>query len=108
MLRVTSRQEAHRVDYKMQTKQRLVELRPLPMLSSDPPPSGALSAVERLRVVDMAEVYRISSLSEATFGRLYAAGEGPPRIRLSARRWGVQLGALADWLSSRTDKSAAA
>ncbi len=68
---------------------------------------GQLSATERLRCLDMKEARRITGLSEATLYRLCASGDGPPRVRLSARRWAFQLGPLADWMAERAGGASA-
>jgi predicted DNA-binding transcriptional regulator AlpA len=37
----------------------------------------------------------------ATLEKLHRRGEGPPRIRISDRRFGYRLGDLRQWLQSR-------
>ena len=71
-------------------------------------PNRALSPAERLRCLDHGEVKKITGLSEATLYGLGASGEGPPRVKLSERRWGYPLGGLADWLANRTSEPSAA
>lgn len=61
-----------------------------------------LSPIDRLRCLSFNEALEITGLSEATLHRLVVSGEGPPRVRLSERRWGYPLGGLSDWMAART------
>jgi hypothetical protein len=44
----------------------------------------------------------LNNFSGATGKRIIASGEGPPIIRLSARRYGISVGANRKWQLSRT------
>jgi predicted DNA-binding transcriptional regulator AlpA len=53
-------------------------------------------------VISLKQAAIISGLSDDTLLRLHRAGEGPPRVQLSARRRGYQYGQLKAWLQMRT------
>jgi predicted DNA-binding transcriptional regulator AlpA len=53
------------------------------------------------RLVSPEVAAQLMGLSLATLHRMWAAGEGPRRIRISARRLGVKLRDLRDFLDQR-------
>ena len=65
----------------------------------------ALTIVERAHVFDhvVAEsaTAEIIGVSKATLRRMVERGEGPRRLKLSARRVGYRMSDLAEWLNSR-------
>jgi predicted DNA-binding transcriptional regulator AlpA len=46
--------------------------------------------------------------SRDTLRRLDAAGDGPPRVKLSPRRHGRPVGGLRQWIQQRVESGAAA
>jgi predicted DNA-binding transcriptional regulator AlpA len=46
----------------------------------------------------------LASISQATEWRLNQAGDGPPRIKLSQRRWGYPENLFNEWLKSRFER----
>lgn len=50
------------------------------------------------------EMRERARMSPATEWRLAQAGEGPPRIKLSAQRWGYPEKLFNDWLESRFER----
>jgi len=48
-----------------------------------------------------------SGLSEPTARRICKSGNGPPLVRLSARRLGIRLGDHRKWVAERTGRTAA-
>jgi predicted DNA-binding transcriptional regulator AlpA len=52
-------------------------------------------------VLSKPQVCSIINLSEDTLTRLHQKGEGPERLRLSARRVGYTVGAIRSWLKQR-------
>ena len=64
-------------------------------------PTIVLPLPHDLRVLSPAETAKTLGLSEPVLERLRAAGEGPPWVRLSARRVGYRVADLAAWLESR-------
>jgi predicted DNA-binding transcriptional regulator AlpA len=53
------------------------------------------------------ETIEVLHVSRATLNRLDRAGEGPPKIQLSARRVGRRLGDVRAWLQSRQQQKLA-
>ena len=53
-------------------------------------------------VLSKPQVCSIINLSEDTLARLHQKGEGPERLQLSPRRVGYTVGAVRNWLRSRT------
>jgi predicted DNA-binding transcriptional regulator AlpA len=47
------------------------------------------------------QVAEIAGFGIRTLERLREKGEAPPRVRLSARRYGTRLGDLRQWLQAR-------
>jgi predicted DNA-binding transcriptional regulator AlpA len=60
-----------------------------------------------LRVLSRRELIDLLGMSEQTFARLEARGEGPPKIRLSPRRIGYRVCDLKAWQDARLEKGAA-
>jgi predicted DNA-binding transcriptional regulator AlpA len=56
------------------------------------------------RVLSDKEAHEVGLLpqSRTTLWHLDRAGEGPPKIRLSDRRWGRRVGDIKRWLRGRT------
>lgn len=52
-------------------------------------------------VIPVPEAARRAGLSSRTLQRLWAVGEGPPRIELSPRRVGVLESDLSAWIAAR-------
>jgi predicted DNA-binding transcriptional regulator AlpA len=55
------------------------------------------------RVISEHEAAKACGISVATLRRHVAAGVGPRRIRLSAKRVGYRLRHITDWLDARTE-----
>ena len=60
-----------------------------------------------LRVLTSKQAIELLGISEQTFARLEARGEGPPKIRLSPRRIGYRVCDLKAWQDARLEKGAA-
>jgi predicted DNA-binding transcriptional regulator AlpA len=60
-----------------------------------------MESVNPLQVFDRPTTLKILNLSDRTFDRLEARGEGPPKTRLSVGRVGYRASDLAAWLDSR-------
>jgi predicted DNA-binding transcriptional regulator AlpA len=58
-------------------------------------------------VLTNVETLRLLGISRPTLNRLDRAGEGPPKIQLSARRIGRRLGDVRAWLQSRQQQKSA-
>lgn len=58
-------------------------------------------ATDRLRLLKIGDVARLTSMHRATIYRLVAAGQFPPQIRLSKRRVAWRAGDIERWLASR-------
>jgi predicted DNA-binding transcriptional regulator AlpA len=54
------------------------------------------------KVLSLRELDQLLGTSPATRKRIFAAGEGPPIIQLSARRRGVRVRDYQTWLNQRT------
>jgi predicted DNA-binding transcriptional regulator AlpA len=52
-------------------------------------------------VVTIAQACEMMSISVDTLRRLHIKGEAPPRVCLSARRYGYRVAALKHWIKSR-------
>jgi predicted DNA-binding transcriptional regulator AlpA len=58
------------------------------------------------RVIDERETARLIGISSATWNRLRAAGDLPPKTRLSANRVGYRLVDIVAWLDTRRETAA--
>ena len=58
------------------------------------------------RVIDERETARLIGVSSATWYRLRAAGDLPPKTRLSANRVGYRLIDIVAWLDTRRETAA--
>jgi predicted DNA-binding transcriptional regulator AlpA len=58
-------------------------------------------------VLSTVETLEMLGISRPTLNRLDRAGEGPPKIQLSARRVGRRLGDVRAWLQSRQQQKSA-
>jgi predicted DNA-binding transcriptional regulator AlpA len=54
------------------------------------------------KLISPAQAAELMNISLATLQRRWREGEGPRRIRISARRLGVKLRDLRDYLDART------
>jgi predicted DNA-binding transcriptional regulator AlpA len=59
-----------------------------------------------VRVLNRTETLKALGVSDRTFDRIEAAGEGPPRTRLSANRIGYRVSDLQRWLDCRREAAA--
>jgi predicted DNA-binding transcriptional regulator AlpA len=57
------------------------------------------------RVISEHEAAKACGVSIATLRRRVAAGDGPPRIRLSVHRVGYRLRDLRAWLDARIEEA---
>jgi predicted DNA-binding transcriptional regulator AlpA len=55
------------------------------------------------RVLNRSETIRLVGLSDRTWDRLEAAGETPPKVKLSERRIGYLLTDIREWLERRRE-----
>ena len=56
-----------------------------------------------IRVLSESETYRAVGLSDRTWERLKAAGDVPPKTRLSEGRIGYRLSDIKKWLDARRE-----
>jgi predicted DNA-binding transcriptional regulator AlpA len=56
-------------------------------------------------VIDLQELVEQVGLSRATIYRLLRAGEGPPRVQLSARRFGYRVRDVERWLDAQAART---
>lgn len=61
-----------------------------------------LSSLPDFAVLTQPEAEAITSLSRDTLNRLHRERLGPPRVRLSERRFGYPAGGLREWLKARS------
>jgi hypothetical protein len=66
-----------------------------------------LTSLPDFAVLTEAETAELSSLSADNLRRLAKKKLGPPRVRLSDRRYGYPVGKFRAWLDQRTDETAA-
>lgn len=59
-------------------------------------------ALERDRVLDSEQAAALLGFSRAHFRRLYRAGKAPSPLRIGERKCGWQVGALKDWIASKS------
>ena len=62
-----------------------------------------MQGVNPLQVFDRRTTLKILDLSDRTFDRLEARGEGPPKTRISPGRIGYRASDLAAWLDRRRE-----
>jgi predicted DNA-binding transcriptional regulator AlpA len=60
-----------------------------------------------VRVLNRAETIRMVGLSDRTWDRLEAAGDTPPKTRISQGRIGYRVADIRDWLDRRREGRAA-
>ena len=65
-----------------------------------------LTSLPDYAVLTEAETAELSSLSADSLKRLAKKKLGPPRVRLSDRRYGYPVGKFRAWLDQRTDDTA--
>jgi predicted DNA-binding transcriptional regulator AlpA len=58
------------------------------------------------RVLNRSETIRLVGLSDRTWDRLEAAGDTPPRTRISQRRIGYRVSDIREWLDRRRETGA--
>jgi predicted DNA-binding transcriptional regulator AlpA len=61
--------------------------------------------LDSIRVLSEPETYRTLSLSDRTWERLKAAGDVPPKTRLSEGRIGYRVSDIKAWLDRRREGS---
>jgi predicted DNA-binding transcriptional regulator AlpA len=71
------------------------------------PPLPAALHDHDARVLTVAQWAELTGISTRTAKRLLARGDGPRRVKLSANRIGIPLGAHRAWLQARERGSAA-
>ena len=52
------------------------------------------------RMLSRAELAGLLGVSIDTLDRMEARGEGPPRFRISPRRWGYPVGGYKQWFAA--------
>ena len=67
---------------------------------------SALPMLPDYACLSKAQVLAATGLSEDTFDRVQAKGEGPAKVFLSARRVGYPVGRLRAWLATREESAA--
>jgi predicted DNA-binding transcriptional regulator AlpA len=63
--------------------------------------------IEAVKVLNRRDAIAQLGLSECTFQRLEATGDGPPKTRLSEGRVGYRVCDLAAWLDARREVQSA-
>ena len=63
--------------------------------------------IEAIKVLNRRDAIAQLGLSERTFQRLEASGDGPPKTRLSEGRVGYRVCDLAAWLDARREVQSA-
>jgi predicted DNA-binding transcriptional regulator AlpA len=58
-----------------------------------------------VRVLNRAETIRMVGLSDRTWDRLAAAGDTPPKTRISQGRIGYRVSDIREWLDRRREVS---
>ena len=66
-----------------------------------------MNAIEAVKVLNRRDAIAHLGLSERTFQRLEASGDGPPKNRLSEGRVGYRVCDLAAWLDARREVQSA-
>ena len=64
------------------------------------------SSRDGLRVLTRPQVIALLGISKTTFDRIEARGQGPRKVRLSARRIGYRACDVKRWLTDRTEGAA--
>jgi predicted DNA-binding transcriptional regulator AlpA len=62
-----------------------------------------VNAIEAVKVLNRRDAIAQLGLSERTFQRLEATGDGPPRTRLSEGRVGYRVCDISAWLDARRE-----
>jgi hypothetical protein len=57
--------------------------------------------LDSVRVVGKADAIKLTNVSPRTWDRMEAAGETPPKTRISERRIGYRISDLRVWLDAR-------
>jgi predicted DNA-binding transcriptional regulator AlpA len=63
--------------------------------------------IEAIKVLNRREAVKHLGISERSFQRLEALGDGPPKTRLSEGRVGYRVSDVAAWLDARRETSTA-
>jgi predicted DNA-binding transcriptional regulator AlpA len=66
-----------------------------------------VNAIEAVKVLNRRDAIAQLGLSERTFQRLEASGDGPPKTRLSEGRVGYRVCDLKEWLDARREAPSA-
>jgi predicted DNA-binding transcriptional regulator AlpA len=64
--------------------------------------------LDAIRVLNRAQTIRMVGLSDRTWDRLEAAGDTPPKTRISQGRIGYRVADIREWLDRRREPTAAA
>jgi predicted DNA-binding transcriptional regulator AlpA len=67
-----------------------------------------MSELDAIRVLNRNETIRTLGLSDRTWDRLEAAGDTPPKTRISQGRIGYRVSDLKAWLDRRREMEAVA
>jgi predicted DNA-binding transcriptional regulator AlpA len=62
--------------------------------------------LDAIRVLSRSETIRTVGLSDRTWDRLEAAGDTPPKTRISAGRIGYRISDVKEWLDRRREAGA--
>ncbi len=68
---------------------------------------SVLAGAPDFQVLTKPQFLAVANISEDTLNRLHKEGRGPERVQLSPRRVGYTVGAIREWLKSRTEAAAA-
>jgi predicted DNA-binding transcriptional regulator AlpA len=63
--------------------------------------------LESIRVLNRTETLKMVGVSDRTWDRLEAAGDIPPKTRISQGRIGYRVADIMEWLDSRREVGAA-
>jgi predicted DNA-binding transcriptional regulator AlpA len=63
--------------------------------------------IDAIKVLNRREAVKHLGISERSFQRLEALGDGPPKTRLSKGRVGYRVSDIAVWLDARRETSTA-
>jgi predicted DNA-binding transcriptional regulator AlpA len=63
--------------------------------------------LDAIRVLNRSQTIRMVGLSDRTWDRLEAAGDTPPKTRISQGRIGYRVADIRKWLDGRREGSAA-
>jgi hypothetical protein len=78
----------------------MLQVNPIPTLERP-------ATINPLQIFDRRTTLRILNVSDRTFDRIEARGEGPPITQLSPGRIGYRASDLAAWLDSRRRQQSA-